>query len=137
MKQQNTDETESDVLINLIDKVSEQLLSLYHEIKEERRRLFQEEYDSGNEKFSAFGEIELFSDTINGIAADIIKQGKCDNPSEAISILRKCDIFRIDEFVQWFASYDSYSGYYHYVMLTDYLRRLLIEYIQLKTVQHK
>jgi hypothetical protein len=67
-----------------IAAVSERLLRLYQEIRAERTRLVQAEYRQANPHFSAFGEIEVFADSVAGIASDIIKTGQRPQPEEAL-----------------------------------------------------
>jgi hypothetical protein len=113
-----------------IAAVSERLLRLYQEIRAERTRLVQAEYRQANPHFSAFGEIEVFADSVAGIASDIIKTGQRPQPEEAFTTLQKCNIFTLPEFMEWFATYaGKYPGYALYVTLTDYLRKLVLEYL--------
>lgn len=112
----------------LIATVSASLLKLYQEIRDERARLLQAEYAQEQDTFSAFGDIEMSADTIEGVATEIVRRGRHHAPVSAIHTLEQHRLFASPDFIRWFSHHaEEYPGYSLYVSLTDYLRTLVID----------
>jgi len=123
-------EKEHDSLRLMISINLQQLIHFYQEIKDERKRLYDAEYKLEGKVFSAFFEIEMFFELVEGYAHSISQYGKVKNREFAIEELGHCNIFKNQIFSKWLLSHvDEYPSIFTYIALVNYLRRQLIEYL--------
>lgn len=84
-----------------------------------------------NDEFSLLEEIELLTVTLRGYANQIQAQGWILNETQAIEQLREMRFFRIPVIVQfYFGSNGKYEQMKGYIRMLDYLRLLMLEYLQ-------
>ncbi len=84
-----------------------------------------------NDEFSLLEEIELLTVTLRGYASQIQAQGWILNETKAIEQLRAMRVFRIPVIVQfYFSSNGNYEQMKAYIRMLDYLRLLILEYLQ-------
>jgi hypothetical protein len=113
-----------------IRRVSERLNTLYRDVAAERRRLHAEEWER-NESFSILGEIESWTTDVQGYAAWVAKPGRHPRPLEAIADLEGKRLDALPHVAEWFASpANTYLGLKNYVETVDYLRLLVMEYLE-------
>jgi hypothetical protein len=117
----------SDLELVHIRKRIEQLNTDYQLLKSERHRLTEWEED---QPFSILGEIEVFTTQIQGYAYQILSQKMRSSIEETIQHLKAIKLFEIDYFSDWyFAETNDYTQLKRYVEAQDYLRLLLLEYL--------
>jgi len=127
----STQAGESTTAMSIIGGLWKELMRMYQQdLSEERARLHQEEFNHGDTSFSPLGRIELFSDYIAGIASSLTEKRRVRKISEdAINNLEHLSVFK-SEFL---SSANKYPKLRLYVELTDYLRRLMIDYLKGKS----
>jgi hypothetical protein len=124
-------EKEHDSLRHIISINLQQLILFYKEIKDERKRLYDTEYEIEGYVFSAFFEIEMFFELVEGYAHSISQYGKVKNRDSAIEELGHCNIFKNKVFSEWLSSHaGEYPSIFTYIALVNYLRIQLIEYLR-------
>ncbi|MFB2834975.1 hypothetical protein [Floridanema evergladense] len=110
-----------------IDRISKQLLTDYQHTKEERHKIALWE---DSQEFSILGVIEIFTDDIRGYAAQAIANDTLENPQQIAENLQGLKIFDVPYFTNWYFSHESdYPQIKRYVETLNYLRLLIIEYI--------
>jgi|SRR6516162_9566797 hypothetical protein len=132
----STQAGESTTAMSIIGGLWKELMRMYQQdLSEERARLHQEEFNHGDTSFSPLGRIELFSDYIAGIASSLTEKRRVRKISEdAINNLEHLSVFKSESFSEWFlSSANKYPKLRLYVELTDYLRRLMIDYLKGKS----
>ena len=109
----------------------QQLSRFYQEIKDERQHLYDAEYNLEGAVFSAFFEIEMFFESVEGYAHAISLDGHVKEPQSAIQELEHCNIFKNQAFIEWLSAYASeYPHILTYVALVNYLRMQMIDYLK-------
>jgi len=109
----------------------QQLVRFYQEIKDERQCLYEAEYELEGNVFSAFFEIEMFFESIEGYANSISRYGYVKEHDNAIKKLEHCNIFNNIAFTKWLSSHASkYPNVLTYVALVNYLRIQIIDYLR-------
>lgn len=117
----------SDLELVHIRKRIEQLNTDYQALKSERHQLAEWEEE---QPFSILGEVELFTTQIQGYAHQILSQKIRSSIEETIQHLKSIKLFEIDYFSDWyFAENNDYTQLKRYVEAQDYLRLLLLEYL--------
>lgn len=117
-----------------IRKMVEQLNADYRAMRSERHRLAQWEEE---QNFSILGEIEIFATKIQGYASQIVNQNLRESIDEMIVHLRELKLFNIDYVSDWyFAKGSEYTQIKAYVEAQDYLRLLLLEYLNQRLSLH-
>jgi len=110
-----------------IDRVAKQLLTDYQHTKEERHKIALWEE---SQEFSILGVIEIFTTDIRGYAAQIIANDNLENTQEITDNLQRLKIFDVSYFTEWYFDHESdYPQIKRYVEILNYLRLLIIEYI--------
>lgn len=113
--------------------LSTQLDEQYQAMKAERSAIahWEEELE-----FSILGVLELFSTEIQGYAEQVLLNGsKAALDSSSLTHLRQLNVFNIDYFADWyFNHFTLYPQIQHYVDQIDYLRLLLIEHLNQRSV---
>lgn len=118
-------------LRKLIAEVFESLIPEYRNTRAERRKLPDQEWDAHHEH-SILGDIQLFDTYIAGYAAQIAEKGNLiQPPHQALSDLTHYQFFTRPYLSEWyFAPDNNYPKLKAYVRKLDYLRLLLMEYIE-------
>jgi hypothetical protein len=116
---------------NYIIQLLEQLSIDYRNAKQERQEIAAL-YSSSEEEFTLLEEIELLTVDIRGYASQIQGRGRIENTQQAIDKLQNMRIFDISVIAQfYFANLQAYRRIKAYLQMLDYLRLLIIEYLQL------
>lgn len=116
---------------NYIIQLLEQLTIDYRNTKQERQEI-SAFYASSEEEFTLLEEIELLTVDIRGYASQIQARGRIENTQQAIEKLQNMRIFDISVIAQfYFANLQAYRQIKTYLQMLDYLRLLIIEYLQL------
>jgi hypothetical protein len=109
------------------------LIRFYQQIKDERQRLYEAEYQLEGKVFSAFFEIEIFFELVEGYANTITQHGRVKERDTAIHELEHGNIFNNKAFSEWLSAHASeYPNILTYVALVNYLRIQIIEYLKPK-----
>jgi hypothetical protein len=121
-------------IVHLLDNLKLAYQNTQRERKEivDNFRPSNEEFSLLEEKeFSLLEEIELLTVTLRGYANQIQVQGWIVNETKAIEQLREMRVFRIPVIVQfYFGSNGKYEQIKGYIRMLDYLRLLMLEYLQ-------
>ncbi|MBH8560997.1 hypothetical protein I8748_02185 [Nostoc sp. CENA67] len=116
---------------NYIIQLLEQLTQDYCNTKQERKEIASL-YSTSEEEFTLLEEIELLTVNIRGYASQIQTRGWIENQQQAIEKLQNMRFFDIPAIAQfYFASHQAYRQIKVYLQMLDYLRLLMIEYLQL------
>lgn len=106
------------------------LTTAYQNTRSERKEiaiLFPPE----NEEFSLLEEIELLTVNLRGYASQIAATGEIVNKERVISQLQAMRVFSVSHIGEFYlSSYDKYEQMKNYLRMLDYLRLLLLEYLQ-------
>jgi hypothetical protein len=111
-------------LINFL----EQLNQLYRQTKSERKQLAT--IFKTDEEFTALEEIELLTVELRGYASQLEARGGIENSEEAINRLRIMRIFEIPVIAKVYFDAEEYNLIKSYIRMLDYLRLLILEYLQ-------
>lgn len=115
---------------NYIAQLLEQLTVNYQNTKPERKQIAQNLANS-EEEFTPLEEIELLTVSIRGYASQIATSGTLRNDRQAISELQKLSVFNNHLIVQLYSKARShYPQMQSYICMLDYLRLLVLEYLQ-------
>ncbi len=139
-----------EVTKNQIGKLLEQLIVCEHNTKEERKRLLPEWQEA--EDFTVLDEMEMLTADIRGYASQVHISGGLENAvprqgldsgsdvafserqkSEAIQRLENLQVFQRKSVANWYFNTEEgdYLQIKLYLSLLDYLRILVIKYLQL------
>jgi hypothetical protein len=84
-----------------------------------------------NEEFSLLEEIELLTVNLRGYASQIAVTSQVINKDEVISQLQAMRVFSVSQVGQfYFNNNGKYEQIKNYIRMLDYLRLLLLEYLQ-------
>ena len=111
-------------LINFL----EQLNQLYRQTKSERKQLAT--IFKTNEKFTALEEIELLTVELRGYASQLEARGGIENAEQVINKLRIMRIFEVPVIAKLYFEAEEYNLIKSYIRMLDYLRLLILEYLQ-------
>jgi hypothetical protein len=117
---------------NYIAQLLEQLTVNYHNTNLERKQIAQN-HSNSEEEFTPLEEIELLTVSIRGYACQIAASGSLRNDQQAIAELQRLSVFNNHLIVQLYS--ESRSHYPHmqsYICMLDYLRLLVLEYLQMQ-----
>lgn len=121
----------SEIERNYIIQLLEQLSQDYRNTKQERKEIAVLASTS-EEEFTLLEEIELLTVDIRGYASQIQTRGSIENQQQAIEKLQNLRVFDIPVIAQfYFANPQPYRQIKAYLQMLDYLRLLMIEYLQL------
>ena len=114
---------------NIIQLLS-QLTNTYQNTRSERKEIVTQ-FPPENEEFSLLEEIELLTVNLRGYASQIAANSQIINKDQVISQLQAMRVFSvspIDKF--YFSNNGKYEQIKNYIRMLDYLRLLLLEYLQ-------
>lgn len=115
---------------NYISQVLEQLTVDYQNTKQERKQITAL-YPAKDEEFSVMEEIELLTVDIRGYASQIQARGWIENQQQAIERLQSLRVFDVPVIAEFYlTSNRDYGQMKAYIRMLDYLRLLIIEYLQ-------
>lgn len=120
----------SDILKRHIIDVLNQATIDYQNTKQERKEIGSN-YPHNEEEFTLLEEIELLTVELRGYASQIESKGKIDQEIEAREKLNSSSVFLIPVIAKFYFETKGYEQLKAYVKLLDYLRLLMIEYLQL------
>jgi len=113
-------------IVHLLDEIK----LAYQNTQRERKEIV-DNFRPSNEEFSLLEEIELLTVTLRGYGNQIQAQGWILNETNAIEKLREMRIFRIPVIAHfYFGSNGKYEQIKGYVRILNYLRLLMLEYLQ-------
>jgi hypothetical protein len=118
---------QQDIIVQLLV----QLNSEYQKTKSERKEIAQN-YLGSEEEFSFLEELELVTVSIRGYASQIERRAGVENLEEAIANLHQLRVFDRSAIADFYA--ETRSGYLQmrsYIRMLDYLRLLVLEYLQM------
>lgn len=120
-------EIKRDYIVQLLEELSQD----YRNTKQERKEITTL-YLTSEEDFSLLEEIELLTVDIRGYAGQIQIRGWIENKQQAIDKLQNLRVFEIPVIAKfYFANPKAYRQIKAYLQMLDYLRLLIIEYLQL------
>jgi hypothetical protein len=115
---------------NYIAQLLEQLTVNYQNTKLDRKQIAQN-FPHSESEFTPLEEIELLTVSIRGYANQIAASGSLRNDRQAISELQKLSVFNNHLIVQPYSEARShYPQMQSYICMLDYLRLLVLEYLQ-------
>lgn len=119
---------QQDIIVQLLV----QLTVDYQNAKSERKEIAQS-YLGSEEEFSFLEEIELVTVSIRGYASQIEAGAGVENREQAIAHLHQLRVFDRSAIAQFYD--EMRSGYLQmrsYIRMLDYLRLLVLEYLQME-----
>ncbi|WP_071191920.1 hypothetical protein [Trichormus sp. NMC-1] len=113
-----------------IAQLLSQLTNAYQNTRSERKEIATK-FPPENEEFSLLEEIELLTVNLRGYASQIAATGQIVNKEQVISQLQAMRVFSINQIGEfYFNSNGKYEQMKDYIRMLDYLRLLLLEYLQ-------
>ena len=113
-----------------IAQLLEQLTVNYQNTKLERKQIAQN-FPNSEAEFTPLEEIELLTVSIRGYASQIAASGSLRNDRQAIAELQKLSVFNNHLIIQLYSEVRSHYPQMHtYIYMLDYLRLLVLEYLQ-------
>jgi hypothetical protein len=115
---------------NYIIEMLEQLTVDYQNTKQERKEVAALDANF-EEEFTVLEEIELLTVDIRGYASQIKTRGWIENEQQAINQLKNMRLFDVPAIAQFYLTTGrEYRRIKAYMQMLDYLRLLIIEYLQ-------
>jgi hypothetical protein len=115
-----------------ISQLLEQLRIGYQNTKLERQQISRKAFSLSIEEFTPLEELELLTVNIRGYACQIEATGTVKNDKQAIAELQKLSIFNNHSIVKLYSEARShYPQIQLYISMLDYLRLLVLEYLQI------
>ncbi|MFB2894880.1 hypothetical protein ACE1CI_18385 [Aerosakkonemataceae cyanobacterium BLCC-F50] len=112
-------------IIDLLD----QLKVEYQNTKEERQEIAKL-LPISEEEFTVLEELELLTVNIRGYASQIKAQGRIKNEPEAIEQLKAMRVFDVGAIAKFYlTTNEEYKKTKAYIRMLDYLRLLILEYL--------
>ncbi len=114
--------------------VKECLISMYNQenFVAEKDEVVRLDDNNTEEDLSIFFEVEVFSDTVAGVATTIEKFGTHSDPKTAKKWLDEGNLLNDKRYSGWLiANLEKYPNYCTYILLIDYLRLKVLEYLEL------
>lgn len=122
--------TEVELARDYISQLFQDLILYYQAAKDERKRIA--EIWVSEEEFTVLEELELLTADIRGYASQFKVYGRVSEPAAAATKLHKMRILDTPAVAQWyFNSSKDYLKMKFYIQMLDYLRLLVLEYIEL------
>lgn len=116
-----------DIIVQLLA----QLTVDYQNTKSERKEIAQS-YLGSEEDFSFLEELELVTVSIRGYARQIEERAEVENREQAIAELHQLRVFDRSAIAQFYdETRSSYLQMRAYIRMLDYLRLLVLEYLQM------
>ena len=122
-----------EIIRNYITHLLQQLTVDYRNTKEERKKLASLS-PASDEEFTVLEEIELLTVDIRGYGSQIQARGRIENEREVIKRLQTMRVFDVTAVAQFYFGTDGdYGQMKAYIRTLDYLRLLILEYLQTHT----
>ncbi|MBN3909541.1 MAG: hypothetical protein HWQ35_24295 [Nostoc sp. NMS1] len=116
-----------------ISQLLVQLTNIYQNTRGERQEI-SIQFPPEDEEFSLLEELELLTVNIRGYASQIQSTGKIVNQDQAIEQLQAMQVLNIPQIAGfYFGSTDNYEQIKSYIRTLDYLRLLVLEYLQFQS----
>jgi hypothetical protein len=113
-----------------ISQLLSQLTNTYQNTRSERKEIVTQ-FPPENEEFSLLEEIELLTVNLRGYASQIAVTSQVINKDEVIAQLQAMRVFSVSQVGQfYFNNNGKYEQIKNYIRMLDYLRLLLLEYLQ-------
>ena len=113
-----------------ISQLLSQLTNTYQNTRSQRKEIVTQ-FPPENEEFSLLEEIELLTVNLRGYASQIAVTSQVINKDEVISQLQAMRVFSVSQVGQfYFNNNGKYEQIKNYIRMLDYLRLLLLEYLQ-------
>jgi hypothetical protein len=107
-----------------------QLTNIYQNTRSERQEI-SIQFPPEDKEFSLLEELELLTVNLRGYASQIQSTGQIVNQAEAIEQLQAMRVLNIPQIASfYFGSNGNYEEIKSYIRTLDYLRLLLLEYLQ-------
>lgn len=121
---------------NHIIELLNQLTIDYQNTKSERK-LICSEFSTSEDEFSLLEEIELLTTDLRGYASQIKFKDYIENPQQTVEILQQMGLFEIPIIAKfYFHNSSSYPNIKSYLRMLDYLRLLILEYLNLSQTKY-
>jgi hypothetical protein len=118
-----------EVIKSYITLLLNQLTADYKNTKEERKKIASLLVTSEDE-FTVLEEIEILTVDIRGYASQILVNGRIDNQQQAIDKLHSIGVIQIPAIAQFYLdTSNDYPKMKAYILILDYMRSLLLEYL--------
>jgi hypothetical protein len=115
---------------NYIVKILDQLTINYQKTQKEREKIASE-LSLSQEDFTFLEKMEILTIDLRGYASQIKARGYIENAQSAREQLQKMRIFNIPIIAHLYFNFDhDYPEIKDYLRMLDYLRLLIIEYLQ-------
>ncbi|WP_331001051.1 hypothetical protein [Nostoc commune] len=116
-----------------ISQLLAQLTNIYQNTRSERQEIYIQ-FPPEDEEFSLLEELELLTVNLRGYASQIQSTGQIVNQSQAIEQLQAMRVLNVPQIASfYFGSNNSYEQIKSYIRTLDYLRLLLLEYLQFQS----
>ncbi|WP_334695872.1 hypothetical protein [Nostoc sp.] len=116
-----------------ISQLLVQLTNIYQNTRGERQEI-SIQFPAEDEEFSFLEELELLTVNLRGYASQIQSIGQIVNQDQAIEQLQAMRVLNIPQIASfYFGSNGNYEQIKSYIRTLDYLRLLLLEYLQFKS----
>lgn len=113
-----------------ISQLLSQLTNIYQNARNERKEIVTQ-FPPDDEEFSLLEEIELLTVNLRGYASTIAATSQITQEDQVISQLQAMRVFSISSIGQfYFNNNGKYEQMKNYIRMLDYLRLLLLEYLQ-------
>ncbi|WP_335084922.1 hypothetical protein [Nostoc sp.] len=110
-----------------------QLINTYQNTRGERQEI-SIQFPAEDEEFSLLEELELLTVNLRGYASQIQSTGQIVNQDQAIEQLQAMRVLNIPQIASfYFGSNGNYEQIKSYIRTLDYLRLLLLEYLQFQS----
>lgn len=97
----------------------------------QERKAIAKQYPGSDEEFALLEELELLTVNIRGYASQIKLMGRVENLQKAMQDLPKLSVFNVPIVARFYVEQRSpYPQTKMYLQLLDYLRLLVLEYLQ-------
>lgn len=107
-----------------------QLTNAYQNIRNERQEI-NIQFPPDDEEFSLLEELELLTVNLRGYASQLQSTDQIVNKAQVIDQLQAMRVFNVPQIARfYFGSNSKYEQMKSYVRMLDYLRLLLLEYLQ-------
>ncbi|MEH2207227.1 MAG: hypothetical protein V7K53_24685 [Nostoc sp.] len=124
---------EQELVKRNISQLLVQLTNIYQNTRGERQQI-SIQFPPEDEEFSFLEELELLTVNLRGYASQIQSTGQIANQSQAIEQLQTMRVLNIPQIASfYFGSNGNYEQIKSYIRTLDYLRLLLLEYLQFQS----
>jgi hypothetical protein len=117
-----------------INQLLSQLTNAYHNTRSERQEIIVQ-FPPADEEYSLLEELELLTVNLRGYASQLQCKGQIVNKAEVIEQLQGMRVFNVPQIARfYFGSNGRYEQMKSYIRMLDYLRLLLLEYLQFEKI---